>query len=124
MAIDPANAGGHDCAQRQALAALLDNDDPDAALAAGLMQAGPVAGCPACASAWQTIATAQARFGAAWAARERYRARQQRLQQRAAERQARRLPPPAAAAPPALPPAAAAALARARARAAAKGHGP
>ncbi|WP_369944114.1 hypothetical protein [Xanthomonas medicagonis] len=68
----------------------------------------------------QLLATQQ-RLRAAWAARERYRARAARLARRAAAR-ARRAPPAhAPTATPALPPAAAAILARAKAKAAARG---
>jgi len=61
---------------------------------------------------------AQQQLDAAWAARERHRARAARLERRDAERQARRAPPPVADSKPALPSAAAAILARAKARAA------
>jgi hypothetical protein len=57
---------------------------------------------------------------AAWAARERYRARAVRLARREAERDARRTPAPAPDVKPALPAAAAAILARAKARATGK----
>nr|KAJ9624695.1 hypothetical protein H2204_010737 [Knufia peltigerae] len=56
----------------------------------------------------------------AWAARERFRAREVRLARREAERDARRTPAPAPDVKPALPAAAAAILARAKARAVGK----
>lgn len=118
-------------ALRQRLLALLHASDLDGALQAGLMDYA------ARDDGWDApIAEAQARLRTAWAARDRYRARETRLARRAAERAARR--PVTAQAPtsghetvanapvvdapprPALPPAAAAALARARARAAGK----
>lgn len=112
---------GHDCAQVLALAALLAEDRLDAALEAGLMDVPADAGtCAHCAAALAQVAAAQQRLHAAWAARERYRARAARLARRAAERQARRIRPAATPSPqaPALPPAVALALARAKARAA------
>src|SRR5690606_20504282 len=105
-------------------AALLRNDDVDAAIEAGLMEFVP---CPRCADAivddCALVSAAQQRLRTAWDARKRYRARTARLQRRAAERAERRAAPLAAAngpRKPALPPAAAAALARAKARAAGK----
>ncbi|PZP58242.1 hypothetical protein [Pseudoxanthomonas sp. X-1] len=112
---------GHDCAQLRALAALLAADRVDAALEAGLMEVHAEAGaCAPCVEAWAQVSAAQQRLRFAWAARERYRAREARLARRAAERQARRIKPAATPSPqaPALPPAVAAALARAKARAA------
>lgn len=103
------------------LLALLEQDDVDAALAAGLMdyrpQAGDAALDPRLPAA---LAAAQQRLRRAWAARDRYRQHQLRQARRAAEREARRraaAPPPAVAGTAALPPAVAAALARAKARA-------
>ncbi|MDN5780506.1 MAG: hypothetical protein L0H23_00545 [Luteimonas sp.] len=104
---------------------LLRDDDVDAAIEAGLMA---FAACPACvrcgdlADACARISTAQQHLRDAWAARDRHRARSERLQRGAAERAARRAPAAATGThnKPALPPAAAAALARAKARAAGK----
>jgi len=107
-------------AARDRLLALLAEDDLDAALQAGLMELGLDPADPGNAPLLQ----ARLRLQQAWQARERHRARQQRLARIAAEREARRraaapVPGPAAgSSSPALPPAAAAALARARARAA------
>lgn len=106
------------------LAALLRAGDVDAAIEAGLMTVDlevrlaafdPVARA--------LIRSTRERLLAAWEARDRHRARADRLARRAAERAARRAAPSAAGVPagaPAgtsLPPAAAAALARAKARA-------
>ncbi|UID77859.1 biotin/lipoyl-binding protein [Stenotrophomonas maltophilia] len=68
----------------------------------------------------QRLQQAQQQLQAAWAARERYRARAVRLARREAERDARRTPAPAPDVKPALPAAAAAILARAKARASGK----
>ncbi|WP_434025949.1 hypothetical protein [[Pseudomonas] boreopolis] len=103
-------------------------DDPDRAIELGLMDYAPSPGDdaldPAHPDLPQRLLQAQARLRTAWAARERYRARTARLARRAAEREARRAPPPAPGRPaaPALPPLAAAILARAKAKAAAKGQ--
>jgi hypothetical protein len=67
----------------------------------------------------QLIATQRKLLGA-WAARNRYQARNTRLAKRAAERDARRVAP-VAEKKSALPPAAAAILARAKAKAAERG---
>src|SRR5690606_34568859 len=98
-------------ARRQRLLALLADGDVDAALQAGLMDypadPGDAADAP--------LRQAQLRLREAWAARERYRARQQRLARIAAARDAQRraqatpAPTPAtgtgaAPAPAALPP--------------------
>lgn len=122
-----------------AIAIALAHDDLDRAITLGLLSddfehARVCAQCtPACA-----LATREARANRlnALAARERYRARTQRLQRRAEERAAQRAAAPAAAQPdlisttsptemppprPALPSAAAAALARAKAKAAQRG---
>lgn len=111
------------------IAGALAIDDLDRALALGLLDAGP---CPHCSEACRgRFEQARDERLAAFAARERYRARQARLAGRAAERAARRGGGIAAAdgtdatdtpasAVGALPPAAAAALARALARAAGK----
>lgn len=104
-------------------------DDPDRAIARGLMEYVPAPGDDALDAAYpdlpQRLLDAQTRLRQAWAARERNRARDARLQRRAAEREARRAPPPKVdqpAATPSLPPLAAAILARAKAKAAAKGQ--
>lgn len=101
---------------------LVQNDDMDAALAAGLMdyvaQAGDEQLDPANPQLPALLQHAQQRLRHAWDARARYRAREKRLARRAAERNARRSPPPAADSKPALPSAAALILARAKAKAA------
>ncbi|GAB3507491.1 hypothetical protein MNQ95_11550 [Pseudoxanthomonas daejeonensis] len=110
------------------LLASLQAGDVDSALRAGLMEYA------ASEDAMDApIRTMQQQLHTAWAARERYRARELRLARRAAERDERRAPsaagvaaavaPAPAAAKQALPAAAAAALARARARAAGRGDG-
>jgi hypothetical protein len=97
-----------------AILAALGEDDLDAAIERGLLDAVPCPACNAdCASA--LIAARDARLRAL-AARERFRNREARLARRAAERDAARKV--AARQPAALPPAAAAALARAKAKAA------
>ncbi|WP_407910035.1 hypothetical protein [Lysobacter claricitrinus] len=93
-------------------------DDVDRAIAAGLLDIDACAGCAPTCTAALLSARDDRRF--ALAARERFRAREQRLARRAAEREAARTTPPAASATtakPTLPPAAAAALQRALARA-------
>jgi len=106
---------------RQLLQFVLD-DDLDAALSAGLMDYQPQPGDDLLDDAHpelpQRLQHAQQQLAAAWAARERHRARAARLARRNAEREARRAPPPAPDSKPALPSAAAAILARAKARAA------
>ena len=93
-----------------AVANALAVDDLDRALDAGLLE---VAACPSCtADCRDSVRQAADGRRTAFAALERYRAREARLVRRSAERAARRKPP----APTALPPAAAAALARAKAR--------
>ena len=112
-------------AARELLRLLLD-DRIDAAIRAGLMDYAAMPGDdaldPAHPDLPQRLLAAQARLRTAWAARERHRARAERLARIAAEREARRIRPAAAAGAPAapLPPAAAAVLARARAKAAAR----
>lgn len=106
----------------QLLALVLD-DHWDAALDAGLMDYVPHLGdarlLPGHPDLPQRLQQAQQQLQRAWAARERYRQRQQRLTRRAAERDARRAPPPTPEIQkPALPSAAAAILARAKAKAA------
>jgi len=107
---DADDAGAH---AQQALLAL---DDIDAAMARGLLDAQPCPGCDASCNA-RLIAARDARLFAL-AARERHRARTERLQRRKAEREAARTPPATLAnKEPALPVAAADALARALAKA-------
>jgi hypothetical protein len=101
------------------IVAALTEDDLDAAIELGLLDAAP---CNACAADCRAALTlARDRRLRALAARERFRARNARLQHRADARAAARTPvaAPEIAKPP-LPPAAAAALARAKAKAA--GH--
>lgn len=138
---DPAAA-----ATLQRLAALLRRDDVDGAIAAGLMEFDAAAAA-AEGPDLHHVLEAQRRLRRAWAARERYRARNARLARRAAQREAGGAMAPAAAgaeavaaaaatdatpresAPAAsvpgaaLPPAAQAALARATARARERNRG-
>ena len=74
---------------RLQLLALLHAGDLDAALQAGLLDYPAVPGDPGDAP----LLAAQAQLQAAWAARERHRARDQRLARLADERQARRTRP-------------------------------
>lgn len=103
------------------LACLLDQDDLDGAIEAGLMDYLPDPAHdqldPAQPDLSTRLADAHRKILAAWAARDRYRARQQRLALRSAEREARRTPPATSGAP-ALPPTVANILARAKAKAA------
>jgi hypothetical protein len=102
----------------QQLLQLVLADDLDSAVRAGLMDYVPDPDDATFTPGQsQLLLDAQQRLQHAWAARERYRARAERLARRAAEREARRAPPPAADSKPALPSAAAAILARAKARA-------
>lgn len=116
---EPSRANpAHDCAHAATLAEYLRADDLDAAIEAGLMRYVP---CPACDPAWSArLVEAQRKLLSAWAARDRYRARNARLAKRAVERDAKRA---AAVAEKknALPPAVAAILARAKAKAAERG---
>jgi hypothetical protein len=103
----------------QRLLALLRDDDVDGAIEAGLMAFDSFYALAPDERA--TVASTQQRVRDAWAARDRYRARESRLARRAAERQAKRVPAQDdSGKPPTLPPAAAAALARAKAKAAGK----
>ena len=106
------------------LFARVQADDLDGALQAGLMdyvaRAGDEQLLPGHPDLPPRLQQAQQQLHAAWAARERYRARAVRLARREAERDARRTPAPAPDVKPALPPAAAAILARAKARATGK----
>ena len=114
----PVIGTGHDCAEGLQLSQLIEADEIDAALRAGLMAFTP---CPACDSVQAaTLLATQQRLHNAWAARERYRARNARLALRAAEREAKRkqeVPEKRSA----LPAAAAVILARAKAKAAERG---
>lgn len=118
-----------DAATAASIAALdgaLTAGDLDRAIVLGLLEFAPVgAPCPACAERVVAILSARDERLRALAARERHRARAQRLAERAETRARRRAAATSAAAQaetatPALPPAAAAALARAKAKAAAK----
>jgi hypothetical protein len=108
----------HDCSRGIRLLQLLREDDVDAAIEAGIMHYVP---CPACDHDLATgLADARQALSRAWAARDRYLARNARLARRALERDAKRSPAiPETKSP--LPPAAAAILARAKARAADRG---
>ncbi len=101
--------------QARHLAALLDADDVDAALDAGLMDFTACENCDAGGAG--KIRAAQATLQTVWAARERYRAREARLQRIAGERAARRAPAQVQKTG-ALPASAAAILERAKAKAA------
>ncbi|RZA34648.1 MAG: hypothetical protein EOP92_14570 [Lysobacteraceae bacterium] len=107
----------HACARGQQLFDYLQADDVDAAIQAGLMEYHPCAACDAIKRA--CIIDAQQRLASAWAARDRYLARQARLARRAAERDLKRAAMAPAHARQPLPAAAAAILARAKAKAAA-----
>jgi hypothetical protein len=112
-------AGAHDCGHGSRLLGLLQNDDVDAAIEAGLMHYVP---CTACGLEVATkLIDAQQALSRAWSARDRYLARNARLARRLAEREAKRAPVVAERKSP-LPPAAAAILARAKARAAERGR--
>jgi hypothetical protein len=109
----------HDCGRGVRLLHLLQEDDVDAAIEAGLMRYVP---CPACGPEIATkLIDAQQALSTAWAARDRYLARKARLTRRAAERDAKRAPAIPERKNP-LPPAAAAILARAKAKAAERGN--
>lgn len=108
----------HDCDRGVHLLHLLQEDDVDAAIEAGLMRFVP---CPACDAELATrLIDARQVLSRAWAARDRYLTRNARLARRNAERDAKRAPAIAERKNP-LPPAAAAILARAKARAAERG---
>ncbi|WP_407352252.1 hypothetical protein [Luteimonas sp. R10] len=100
---------------------LLDADDLDAAIEAGLAGFDADAAPALPATDRERLRAARDRLLAAWAARDRHRARNARLARRATEREAGRTPPAAATDKPRLPAAAAAALARAKARAGGNG---
>ncbi|MBD7989074.1 hypothetical protein H9645_13635 [Luteimonas sp. Sa2BVA3] len=128
---DPRPVAAPDAAQARRILALLHGDDVDAAITAGLAGFRPLDALAPAQNA--ALVEARDRLLAAWAARERHRARATRLQRIERERasaRAARQPPAAPAAGtgsatadagsgqrPALPAVAAAALARARARA-------
>ena len=114
-----AEAVPHQCSHGIRLLHLLQEDDVDAAIEADLMRYVP---CTACDPGLATkLIDAQQALSTAWAARDRYLARNARLARRAAERDAKRAPVVAERKSP-LPPAAAAVLARAKARAAERGR--
>jgi len=127
VAADPGTACACGCGvparPAHAIAAALAVDDLDRALDLGLLEAAACTACsPAC-----TALLERARAGrlAAFAARDRHRAREARLQRGAAERAERRAArTPAPDGRPALPPAAADALARALAKARHPGRKP
>ena len=99
---------------------LLDRDDVDAAIDAGLAGFDPAACASLPADARERLLAAREALLQAWAARERHLARNARLARNAEELRARRSaasPAGAGARRPSLPPAAAAALERARQRA-------
>lgn len=100
-----------------ALAALITANQIDAAIEAGLLTWHPAPSDePAHA---EQVLRARNQLEAAWAARDRYRARAVRLRRREVERQARRAPAPVSTdSPPPLPTSVADILARAKARAA------
>jgi len=101
------------------------DDDLDSAISAGLMDYYAQPDHAHLDAHWpqlpQLLLQAQQRLAKAWAARQRYRARQARLQHRAQQRQLQRasVSPAVVSNKPVLPTAAAAILARAKARAAA-----
>ena len=84
----PGAPAPHDCHRGAQLLRQLRDDDMDAAIESGLMQYVP---CPACDLAVAAqLAEAQQHLTKVWAARERYRVRNERLSRRAAEREAKR----------------------------------
>lgn len=116
--MNPLDAGI--CDHGAQLLLLLQADAWDAALQAGLMDYAP---CPACdAVVTATLVEAQQHFLKAWAARDRYVARNTRLTTRSAAREQKRCAETARQHQlTSLPPAAAAILARAKAKAAERG---
>ena len=115
---DPASMPPHECADAIALSRLLDADDVDAALGAGLMAFVPCSTCDAHSAA--NVHEFQQRLAKAWAARDRYLARSARLARLAAARDARRAGVKIEK-KSSLPPSVAAILARAKAKAAERG---
>lgn len=101
---------------------LLESDDLDAAIEAGLVDYVPDPAHdrldPAHPALSTELSIVRQKLLDAWAARDRYRARQQRLARQTAEREARRAPAAIQSGKPSLPPAAADILARAKAKAA------
>lgn len=110
----------HDCANGVILSRLLDADDVDAALDAGLMAFAPCPSCDGKSSAH--VCEFQQRLAKAWAARDRYVARSARLARIAGERDGRRSTMKIEK-KTSLPPSVAAILARAKAKAAERGPG-
>ena len=109
-----------DGAGAHALVDALGVDDIDGALARGLLDDGIA--CVSCSEACRaSLRQARLQRQRALAARERFRARNERLERRQRERAERRKPVATTTAVPALPAAAAAALARAKARVAGRG---
>lgn len=107
-------------ASAAALLELLDRDELDAAIEAGLAEFDPDACASLPPAARERLRLARDRLLQAWAARDRHRARGARLARDAEELRARRTAAATATAGargPSLPPAAAAALERARQRA-------
>lgn len=105
----------HDCAQGTRLFQLLQIDDVDSAIEAGLMRYQP---CPACdAAQGAALIAMQQRLVFNWAARDRYLARNVRLARIAAERETR-LTALRVEKKSSLPPSVAAVLARAKMKAA------
>ena len=108
----------HDCAQGARFFQLLQIDDIDSAIEAGLVQYRP---CPACNTSYGVaIIAAQQQLAFNWAARDRYLARSARLARIAAERETRRAAPQVEQ-KTSLPPSVAAVLARAKMKAAERG---
>ena len=109
------NGAHHDCAGATALRRPLDADDLDAALDAGVMDFVP---CPCCDEpSTVNVLAFQQRMAKAWAARDRYVARSERLVRLATARDARRRGVEIEK-KSSLPPSVAAILARAKAKAA------
>jgi hypothetical protein len=108
---------GNEADRAHALVAALQADDIDQALTLGLLD--EAVACAACSEACHALLrAARVQRQRALAARDRFRARTERLERRQRERADRRKPAATASKTSSLPPAAAAALARARARAA------
>jgi len=108
----------HGCTDAMALSRLLNADDVDAALKAGLMAFVP---CPSCdAYSIANVHEIQQRLAKAWAARDRYLARTARQARLAAARDTRRAGMKIER-KSTLPPSVAAILVRAKAKAAERG---
>lgn len=117
----------HRCQQSSSVRALFEQvsaNDLDAAIENGLMQFVDCSACrasdPDYAAMADVLAAVRERLSQAWAARDRYRARNARLARRAAERDTRRTAVNVEK-QSSLPAAAAAILARAKAKAAERG---